>query len=330
MGVGSQFEDRSGRAGRTWRAGRRGVLQAEVSGRGVMLERICSIGGGSGVTVFRPGRGVCPLLLLLVLMGVLELLLLMLLLSLLWWPRLSGLEPGRRWHWSRSPRRASVAVLSPNAVSAVSGLLVAAVLVLVGGIARSSAASSVLDRVVLVVVVQHRCGRWERVAGQRSRRRHRNGENITGQTPNFIVIPSGARSGRRPKTPNEVARMQALAPRWSPLALAGGVLLGFSAGVGALGAWIRAWDPGRRPIQRLISGRMPGTRQGTGRIPRLPSLQVQRRAAKNKSKTCNPLTTLRAQMRMAAIVKKPAGDPLLSRIGVQRVPAQSVDALAAG
>ena len=191
MGVGSQFEDGSGRAGRTWRAGRPGVLQAEVPGRGVMLERICGIGGGSSVPVFRPGRGVWPLLLAVVME--------VLLLLLLWRPLLSGLEPGRRWHWSRSPRRTSVAVLTPNA--AVSGLLVVSVLVLVGGIARSSAASSVLDRVVLVVVVQHGCGRWERVAGQRSRRGHRNGENITRQTPNFIVIPSGARSGRRPKNP---------------------------------------------------------------------------------------------------------------------------------
>ncbi len=149
MSVGSQFEDGSWRAGRTWGAGRRGVLQTEWSGRGVMLERICGIGGGSGVTVFRPGRGVWPLLLV-VAMGVILLLLL-----LLWLPL-----PGRRWHWSSSPRRTSVAVLTPNAVSAVSGLLlVVAVLVLVGGIARSSAASSVLDRVVLVVVVQHRCGR---------------------------------------------------------------------------------------------------------------------------------------------------------------------------
>ncbi len=69
-----------------------------------------------------------------------------------------------------------------------------------------------------------------------------------------------------------------------------GALLGFSAGVGALGAWDRAWDPGRRPIQRLISGRMPGTRQGTGRIPRLQVSKSSVSQRKNKSETCKTRT----------------------------------------
>jgi hypothetical protein len=162
--VRSQFEDRSGRARRTRRAGR-GMLQAEGSGaRVVMLERICGI----RVIVFRPGSGVRP------------------------W--LSRLDPGRQ----RCVRTGAV-------VPRVRGSAI-----LLSGIA-CSAASSVLGR---VVVVQHCCGRCGRL---RANGAGGGTVKISSGNTQFYCYFSRARSDQRPNEYHQ-ARMQAPAPRWSPLA----------------------------------------------------------------------------------------------------------------